>query len=80
MFPENQPAVRNAYGCGQAKQGVSLYNSNFNNRIDKMGVILNYPQIPIVTIPAFFNIFIAIIWTGIFFKEFKFPVTAMPPL
>ena len=48
MFPENQPAVRNAYGCGQAKQGVSLYNSNFNNRIDKMGVILNYPQIPIV--------------------------------
>jgi DNA-directed RNA polymerase II subunit RPB2 len=48
MFPENNPAVRNAYGCGQAKQGVSLYNSNFNNRIDKMGVILNYPQVPIV--------------------------------
>ena len=48
MFPENNPAVRNAYGCGQAKQGVSLYNSNFRNRIDKMGVILNYGQIPIV--------------------------------
>lgn len=48
MFPENNPAVRNCYGCGQAKQGVSLYNSNFRNRIDKMGIILNYGQIPLV--------------------------------
>ena len=48
MFPENNPAVRNCYGCGQAKQGVSLYNSNYRNRIDKMGVILNYGQIPLV--------------------------------
>ena len=48
MFPENNPAVRDAYGCGQSKQGVSLYNSNFKVRIDKMGVILNYGQNPIV--------------------------------
>ena len=48
MFPENNPAVRNCYGCGQAKQGVSLYNSNYRNRIDKMGVIINYGQIPLV--------------------------------
>ena len=48
MFPENNPAVRNAYGCGQAKQGVSIYNTNFRNRIDKMGVILNYGQTPLV--------------------------------
>tara|TARA_A100001015_G_scaffold104670_1_gene116174 strand:+ start:8244 stop:12890 length:4647 start_codon:yes stop_codon:yes gene_type:complete len=48
MFPENNPAVRNAYGCGQSKQGVSIYNTNFRNRIDKMGVILNYGQIPLI--------------------------------
>ena len=36
----------NLFSCGQSKQGVSLYHSNFTNRIDKMGVILNYGQMP----------------------------------
>ena len=30
------------------RQAVSLYHSNFQTRIDKMGVVLNYGQIPLV--------------------------------
>ena len=47
IFPENNPYPRNAFSCGQAKQGVSLYHSNFNNRIDKTSLVLNYGQIPL---------------------------------
>ena len=28
IFPENNPYPRNAFSCGQAKQGVSLYSTN----------------------------------------------------
>lgn len=48
VFPENNQAPRDLYGCGQSKQGVSLYHSNFQNRIDKMGIVLNYGQKPLV--------------------------------
>ena len=48
IFPENNQLPRNLFSCGQSKQGVSLYHSNFQNRIDKMGVVLNYGQIPLV--------------------------------
>jgi DNA-directed RNA polymerase II subunit RPB2 len=48
IYPENNPAPRDLYGCGQSKQGVSIYNTQFHNRIDKMGVVLNYGQIPLV--------------------------------
>lgn len=48
IFPEHNPKPRNCFGCGQAKQGASIYHSNFNNRIDKMGLILNYGQLPIL--------------------------------
>ena len=48
IYPENNQLPRNLFSCGQSKQGVSLYHSNFSNRIDKMGVILNYGQIPLV--------------------------------
>tara|TARA_B100001093_G_scaffold520370_1_gene615158 strand:- start:1531 stop:6255 length:4725 start_codon:yes stop_codon:yes gene_type:complete len=47
IFPENNPYPRNAFSCGQAKQGVSLYHSNFQNRIDKSSFILNYAQVPL---------------------------------
>jgi DNA-directed RNA polymerase II subunit RPB2 len=47
VFPENNQLPRNLFSCGQSKQGVSLYNTNYQNRIDKMGVILNYGQIPL---------------------------------
>jgi len=48
IFPENNPYPRNAFSCGQAKQGVSLFHTNFTNRIDKTSYILNYGQTPLV--------------------------------
>jgi DNA-directed RNA polymerase II subunit RPB2 len=47
-FPENNPVARNVFGCGQAKQAASLYHSNYQVRIDKMGVIINNGEVPIV--------------------------------
>ena len=47
-FPENNPATRNSFSCGQCKQAVSMYHTNFTNRMDKAALILNSGQIPIV--------------------------------
>jgi len=48
IYPENNPVTRNSFSCGQSKQAVSVYNSNYQMRIDKMGVVLNYGQIPLI--------------------------------
>lgn len=48
IYPENNPVVRNSFSCGQSKQAVSVYHSNSQMRIDKMGVVLNYGQIPLI--------------------------------
>jgi len=48
IFPEHNPPARNLFSCGQTKQAVSLYHTNFQNRFDKMGVILNYGQNPLI--------------------------------
>ena len=48
IYPENNPLPRNSFSCGQSKQAVSLYNTNYQMRIDKMGVVLNYGQIPLI--------------------------------
>ena len=56
IFPEHNQ-LRDLFGCGQAKQAVSLYHSNFPYRIDKMGVLLNYGQIPLVKRVGFTNTF-----------------------
>jgi len=48
IYPEHNPLPRNVFSCGQSKQAVSVYHSNVQNRIDKMGVTLNYGQIPLV--------------------------------
>ena len=48
IFPENNPLSRNLFSCGQSKQAISLYHTNFHNRFDKMGVVLNYGQIPLL--------------------------------
>ena len=48
ILPEHNQLPRDLFSCGQSKQAVSLYHSNYHNRIDKMGVVLNYGEIPIV--------------------------------
>jgi DNA-directed RNA polymerase II subunit RPB2 len=48
VYPENNPLPRNSFSCGQSKQAVSIYHTNFQSRIDKMGVILNYGQVPLL--------------------------------
>ena len=35
IFPHNNPYPRDAFSCGQAKQGVSLYTSNYQLRLAK---------------------------------------------
>ena len=48
IYPEHNPVTRNSFSCGQSKQAVSMYHTNYQVRIDKMGVVLNYGQIPLV--------------------------------
>ena len=48
IYPENNPVTRDSFSCGQSKQAVSVYHSNYNVRMDKMGVVLNYGQIPLI--------------------------------
>ena len=48
VFPENNQLPRDLFACGQMRQAVSLYHSNFQTRIDKMGVVLNYGQTPLI--------------------------------
>ena len=48
IFPENNQLPRDLFACGQMRQAVSLYHSNFESRIDKIGVILNNGQIPLI--------------------------------
>ena len=48
IFPEHNQLPRDLFSCGQSKQAVSLYHSNFLHRIDKMGVVLNYGENPLV--------------------------------
>ena len=47
-FPENNPASRNSFSCGQSKQACSMYHTNFQVRMDKTAVVLNSGQIPLV--------------------------------
>jgi len=47
IFPANNQLPRDLFSCGQSKQAVSMYSTNYQLRIDKMGVILNYGQIPL---------------------------------
>ena len=35
VFPENNQLPRDLFACGQMRQAVSLYHSNFQTRIDK---------------------------------------------
>jgi DNA-directed RNA polymerase II subunit RPB2 len=48
IYPEANQVPRDVFSCGQSKQAVSLYHSNYQLRLDKMGVVLNYGQVPLV--------------------------------
>jgi len=48
IYPEHNPVTRNSFSCGQSKQAVSMYHTNYPMRIDKMGVVLNYGQKPLI--------------------------------
>ena len=47
-FPENNPATRNSFSCGQSKQACSMYHTNHQVRMDKTGIVLNSGQNPLV--------------------------------
>ena len=47
-FIEHNPIARNLYACQQSRASVSLYASNFNNRMDQKASLLHYGQCPIV--------------------------------
>ena len=48
IFPENNPATRNSFSCGQSKQACSLYHTNYHVRMDKSAIVLNYGQTPLL--------------------------------
>ncbi len=48
IFPENNPPTRDSFSCGQSKQAVSMYHTNYQVRMDKTAVVLNNGQVPLV--------------------------------
>ena len=48
IYTEANQLPRNVFSCGQSRQAVSLYHSNHQMRLDKMGVVLNYGQTPLI--------------------------------
>ncbi len=56
IFPEHNPPSRNLFSCGQSKQAVSLYHTNYHNRMDKTSYVLNYGQVPLIK--SFYNKYI----------------------
>lgn len=48
IFPENNPASRNSFSCGQSKQACSMYHTNHQVRMDKTAVVLSYGQVPLL--------------------------------
>ena len=47
-YPENNPATRNSFSCGQSKQATSMYHTNHQVRMDKTATVLVSGQNPLV--------------------------------
>jgi len=48
IYPSNNPYPRDLFSCGQSKQAVSVFHTNYQNRMDKTTYFLNYGQTPLV--------------------------------
>ncbi len=48
ILPEHNQGPRNIFSCGQSKQALSMFHTNYQNRMDTMSVVLHYGQLPIV--------------------------------
>ena len=48
IFAENNQLPRDVFSCSQSKQSGSIYHTNFYVRMDKMAIVLNNGQLPLV--------------------------------
>jgi len=48
IFAETNPAARVSFSCSQSRQACSVYHSNFQCRMDKTSIVLNYGQTPLL--------------------------------
>ncbi len=48
IFPDYNQFPRDLFSCGQSRQAVSVYHTNYPLRMDKAGFVLNYGQIPLI--------------------------------
>ena len=47
IYPEHNPIQLNSLSCSQMKQAISVYNSNYQSRIENANV-LHYGQVPLI--------------------------------
>ena len=48
-FAENNQGIRIMYESAQKKQALSVYATNYRDRMDNPGQVLRFPQVPLIT-------------------------------